>query len=205
MNDKQFYPADGTRERSPHHPRDLRYEPNTMGIDSGDYRLDERGGFAEDWVGATTIADLPALAQSPDWEDRLRAEILRQRTRITLPDGFPCIYELAESPSRSNTLHPRPRPWVVSPDEEMLAELLPVYQELWDHQTRQWGPGSRRVFALGHLDGLSPRRVYRLGTTAAQVVGATMLAHTDLYHTAPEHIRVLHPMYNVWKGRGRSA
>ncbi|KQU35792.1 hypothetical protein [Rhodococcus sp. Leaf233] len=205
MNDKRFYPADGARERSPHHPRDLRYEPNTVGIDSGDYRLDERGGFAEDWVSAATMADLPSLAQSPDWEDRLRAEILRQRTRITLPEAFPCIYEVAESPTKAKALHPRPQPWVVSPDEGMLAELLPLYQELWDHQTRQWGPGSRRVFALGHLDGLSPRRVYRRGTTVAQVIGGTMLVHTDLYRTAPEHLRALHPMHEVWAGRSRPA
>lgn len=200
MNDNGSHPSNYTQDRSLHRPRDLRYEPNPVGIDSGDYRLDERRGFDEDWVSETSLADLPALAQSPDWEDRLRAEILRQRTRITLPDGFPCIYEVADSPHQANVLHPRPRPWVVSPDEGMLAELLPLYQEMWDHQTRQWGPGSRRVFAFGHLDGLSPRRVYRRGTTAAQVIGGAMLLHTDLYRTAPEHIRALHPMHKVWAG-----
>lgn len=180
--------------------RSLTYTPNNVGIDSGDYRLDERMAFVEDWVSQTSLPDLAHLATSPHWEDRLRAEILRSRSRISLPDGFPCIYETPDSPSQERLLHPRPKAWVVSPDESMLTELLPVYQELWDHHTAQWGQTSRRVFALGHLDGLSPRRVYRPGTTVAQVIGGTMLLHTDFYQTAPDYIRAMHPMHDVWTG-----
>lgn len=180
--------------------RGLSYEPNNVGIDSGDYRLDERGAFSEDWVSQSSLADIVELSESPNWEDRLRAEIIRSRARITLPDGFTCIYETPGSPSQSGFKFPREKAWVVSPDEEMLADLLPVYQDLWDHHTRQWGDASRRVFALGYLNGLSPRRVYRPGTTVAQVIGGTMLLHTDFYQTAPDYIRAMHPMHDVWTG-----
>lgn len=72
---------------------------------------------------------------------------------------------------------PRPFPWVVSPDENMLQELLPLYQELWDCYTSQWGPQSRRVMVFGHLNGLSPHGVYLPGITKEQIIVRTIIMH----------------------------
>ena len=140
------------------------------------------------------------LTQSPDWEDRVRATSLyaSQRNEITLPDGFPCIYEPATSPRRATATRPRPEPWVVSPDEAMLHELLPLYEELWGAYQAQWPKSPKRIFEVGRLNGLSPNGVYRPGTTPAQVIANTMLTHTGMYATAPQHIREMHPMYERW-------
>lgn len=187
--------------------RPLGYLHTKPGIDQGrydmgDFELRYGKSFASDPVGSATVEDLAALMVSPNWEDRLRAEIVRARINVTLPDDFPCIYETPDSPHRSGTKDPEPNPWVVSPDIDMLTTLLPLYQELWDSYTNQWGPDSRRTFAVGRLDGLSVRGVYRPGATPEQVIGSTMLTHSRMYGTAPEHLRVMHPWHAQWtKGR----
>lgn len=176
----------------------LVYEPSKAGIDTGDYEL-LTSRFSNDMVGDAEIEDLHYLAVSPDWQDRVRAEILRRDISITLPDGFPCIYETADSPNNSKSLNPRPQPWVVSPDTEMLHRLLPDYQELWDSYTSQWGSGSRRIFAVGLLDGVAPNRVHRPGTTPETVIGSTLLTHeAAMYATAPERLKRMHPLYKTW-------
>lgn len=178
---------------------ELVYEPTRAGIDTGRYDVSTpRYGFDSDPVAAAGVTELARLATSPHWQDRVRAEVLRQEVKITLPDAFPCIYETADSPTQAGLKYPRPKPWVVSPDIEMLTALLPDYQELWDSYTSQWGPGSRRLFAVGRLDGLSPRGVYRPGTTPERVIGSTMLTHTGLYGRAPERLRRMHPQHAQW-------
>ena len=132
---------------------------------------------------------------------------MRKRIRVTLPDGFPVIVETAESPNKQRDLHPQPHPWVVSPDIEMLHELLPDYQELWDGYTSQWGASSRRAFAVTRMDGLSPNGVYRPGTTPAQVIGYTMLRH-EMYGRALERLKAMHPQHAQWtrsNGQGPEA
>lgn len=173
----------------------LRYRPNSAGIDTGRYDLGSLGGFTDDPVTHAGLTDLASLATSADWEDRVRAEVLRQRLTITLPDQFPCIYETPGSPNLARNKHKRPQPWVVSPDIDMLHALLADYQELWDSYTAQWGPTARRTFAVGRLDGVSPHGLYRPSTTPAQVIGSTMLTHTDMYRHAPERLRQVHPRH----------
>lgn len=140
------------------------------------------------------------LSLSEHWEDRLRAEALRQAAgrNITLPDGFPCIYEPADSPRRATSNYPQPFAWVVSPDDAMLIELLPLYRELWAAYEAQWPNSPHRIFEFGRLDRLSVRSVYRPGTTVQQVIGSTMLTHTDMYRTAPAHLKTMHPLHEQW-------
>lgn len=175
----------------------LSYAPSTGSL-ADRYDVDEDRSFSDDPVAYATLSDIADLAASPHWEDRIRAEVLRERTKITLPDQFPCIYETADSPRKAGHKYPAPSAWVVSPDIDMLTALLPLYQEVWDAYTSQWGPNSRRTFAVGHLDGLSPRGVYLPGTTVEQVMGRTMQTHTDFYRRAPEHIKVMHPQHASW-------
>lgn len=168
----------------------ITYRPNTAGIDTGRYNVtgilvDE---FRGDVVLESDIDDLAALAASESWEDRIRAEVLRNRLTITLPDQFPCLYETPDS--RRRTDH-RPHPWVASPDMDMLVELLPDYQELWDRYTARRGLSHRRIFAVGRLDGIPPYRLYRPGVTAANVIGHAMLEVPEMYHTAPERLRAM--------------
>lgn len=146
------------------------------------------------------------LAQSPRWEDRLRAEALRQAAaeRITLPNGFPCIYEPADSPRHADSKYPRAFVWVISPDEAMLHELLPLYRELWAAYEAQWPNSAHRTFRFGRLDRLSVTSVYRPGTTVQQVIGSTMLTHTDMYRTAPAHLKAMHPQHEQWTSRKES-
>lgn len=177
---------------------DLTYKPTGANPGSPRYDVDEARAFAGDQVAYATLTDLPDLASSPHWEDRVRAEVLRERTKIVLPDQFPCIYETADSPHQAGVKYPKPSPWVVSPDIDMLTELLPTYQEAWDAYTAQWGEKSRRTFAVGRLDGLSTRGVYLPGTTPEQVMGHTMLVHTGIYRHAPEHIKAMHPQHASW-------
>ncbi len=179
-------------------PRDLRYVPLAVGHDLGRYDLRTGRLFAGDEVMSTPIDDMVALSRSTHWEDRVRAELLRDNYEIVLPDGFPCLFETPNSPKQSGHQHPKPKPWVVSPDIAMLEALLPDYQELWDSYTSQWGPDRRRVFAVGRLDGLSTSGIYRPGTTPEQVIGSTMLTHTDMYRRAPERLRAMHPMHATW-------
>ncbi|WP_026534626.1 hypothetical protein [Arthrobacter sp. H14] len=88
--------------------------------------------------------------------------------------------------------------WVVSPDEEMLRELLPLYRELWASYEAQWPHSPDRVFELDRLDGVPPHQVYRSETTVEQVIGATMLTHSEMYRTAPQHLRRMHPSHTHW-------
>jgi hypothetical protein len=177
---------------------DLAYTPTTVGIDTGKYDVGQFANYRGDTVSEATVRNLADLATSEHWEDRIRAEVLRERIEIRLPDQFPCIYETADSPSRAGLAHPRPNPWVISPDIDMLHALLDDYQELWDAYTSQWGEKSRRTFAVGRLDGLKPHGVYRPGTTPEQVIGSTMLTHTDMYGRAPERLRAMHPQHATW-------
>lgn len=142
--------------------------------------------------------EVARLSVAEDWQDRVRAEALREAAHesITLPDQFPCIYDV-----NSHHRIPSYRAWVVSADADMLEALLPLYQELWDAYKSQWPekPADERMtFAVGAMDGLSPRGVYFPGTTAEEVIGKTMLVHEGMYRLAPEHLRVMHPLHSQW-------
>lgn len=187
----------------------ITYTTSTALYDDRRYIIDQVNThmrFAKDPVYATALdQDFPTLAtvmlsQSPAWEDRVRAANLytSQRDLITLPDDFPCIYEPATSPRQAGVRFPQPHPWVVSPDEAMLCELLPLYQELWGTYEAQWPNSPMRHFEVGRLSGLSPNGVYRPGATPSQVIANTMLTHTGMYATAPEHLRKMHPQYEQW-------
>lgn len=189
--------------------RPLAYTPSTVVLDDHHYgvaNVNAAASFTGDGaLEHATASELPTLqtlllSLSPHWEDRIRAAVLRveQREAITLPDGFPCIYEPADSPKKAGLLRPAPFAWVVSPDEEMLHELLPLYRELWDAYENQWPHTPNRTFEVGRLNGLSPRGVYRPGTTPADVIGQTMLVHRDMYRTAPDHLREMHPLNEKW-------
>ena len=171
----------------------------TVGGSSHSFRYD--GPFQAAQGAGDTLFEALLLAASPHWQDRVRAEALlaAEHRPVTLPDGFPAIYEVEDSPNKARNKYRTRDPWVVSPDEAMLIELLPMYQELWDAYTAQWGPASRRVFAVGRLDGMSPRGVYRPGTTPEQVVGETMITHGDMYQRAPQHIKEMHPLHESWE------
>jgi hypothetical protein len=150
----------------------------------------------------TEIPSLQAvlLSLSPHWQDRIRAAALKEsfRDEITLTDGFPCIYEPATSPRNKGHLRPSNYAWVISPDEEMLHELLPLYRELWGSYEDQWPHTPNRTFEVGRLNGLSPFGVYRPGTTPAEVIGQTMITHTEMYRRAPEHLQRMHPLHEQW-------
>lgn len=176
------------------------YTPSAAGLDLHRYDIDARL-FRNDSVAQGTAADIHPLASSPDWEDRIRAEVLRSSLSITLPDQFPCIYETADSPNhmRHRAKLAKPFAWVVSPDFDLLNAVLADYQELWDGYTAQWGPSARRTMAIGRLDGLSTHGVYRPGTTPEQVLGRTMLTHSDMYRHASERLKQMHPQHAVWQ------
>lgn len=175
---------------------DLVYQPPKPDVayDSHAFDLSHYGNHWQNDIvnDLDPLDDLVDLAKSGDWQDRLRAEMLRNRLKIVLPPQFPCIYEVPESPNLDGRQTHDPA-WVVSPDVDMLNQLLPDYQELWDCYTAVWGPTSRRLFAVGWLDGIKPHRVYRPGTTPADVIGNTMLIHTDMYARASERLQAMHP------------
>lgn len=188
----------------------IEYTPDEVGLDNHRYSMDSvntlRRYSVDEQIQNAAHAGLPhveiaVLAQSPHWKDRVRAAAVRASLyeEITLPDGFPCIYEPANSPRMARVLSPRPQAWVVSPDEGMLRELLPLYRELWGAYESQWPTSPNRHFEVGHLDGLSPNGVYRPGTTAADVIGATMITHDGIYARAPEHLRAMHPLHTQWE------
>jgi hypothetical protein len=111
-----------------------------------------------------------------------------------MPDGFPCIFEPADSPKKADVLNPQPFVWVASLDERMLHELLPFYRELWGAYENQWPHSPHRTFEVGLLDGVATHGICRPGTTPAQVIGQTMLTHPDMQRTAPAHLRAMHPL-----------
>lgn len=185
---------------------DLNYTPSSrlnlrydLGATDSAYRFRDDKVIADTTVYSnvdTIFHTIGELSISEDWQDRVRAEALREAAyrRITLPDHFPCIYD-------ANTTHEPARVWVVSADSDMLETLLPLYRELWDAYNSQWPeqPAERRRdFVFGYLDGISPRGMYRPGVTAEQVIGDTMLTHEGMYRLAPEHLRVMHPLHPQW-------
>jgi hypothetical protein len=198
--------AAGAQDASP-----LSYAPSTALRDNHRYDLANVNTALpfrdDDTIESAAAAELPPLetlllSLSPRWEDRIRAAVLRleQHQSLALPDGFPCIYEPADSPRNEGVLRPRPHAWVVSPDEGMLHTLLPLYRELWAAYENQWPHSPNRTFEVGRLDGLKPYSVYRPGTTPEQVIGETMITHTDIYRTAPEHLRRMHPLHEQRTG-----
>ena len=176
----------------------LHYRHRPIGDDSHIFDVSFTADYSEDPVDGMSLGDLPRLTASPDWEDRVRAQVLLGRRHVKLPDQFPCIHETPDSPSHRGHVPRALFAWVISPDIEMLRALLPVYQELWDAYTSQWGPSSRRTLAVGRLDGLDPQRVYRPGTTPAQVIGHALLVHDGMYQRAPEHLKAMCPRHEQW-------
>lgn len=182
---------------------DLGYKPrpyNDHVYDLADVNVGMR--FADDPVVASAantpenlLLESHRLSSSGHWQDRIRAEILRREAKeaITLPDGFPCIYEPADPHYATR----RPFVWVASPDADMLQRLLPYYQELWRAYASQWPGKVERTLLFGHLDGLPTTGVYRPGTTHEQVIGDTMMTH-NMYALAPEHLRRMHPQHEQW-------
>lgn len=174
----------------------LSYKPNSAGIDTGRYELSHHN-FRDDQVATWSLDEIAYFLTSGHWEDRIRAELLRQHRRVTLPDQFPCIYETEDSPNQQrSSAHFRLHAWVKSSDISLLQAVLDCYQELWDCYTSQWGAGARRTFAVGLHDGLDPHGVYRPGATPAQVIGSTMLTHPDMYRRASERLKRMHPNHD---------
>lgn len=131
----------------------LSYKPNSAGIDTGRYELSHHN-FRDDQVATWSLDEIAYFLTSDHWEDRIRAELLRQHRRVTLPDQFPCIYETEDSPNQQrSSAHFRLHAWVKSSDISLLHAVLDCYQELWDCYTSQWG-GRRSP----HLRGRAPRR-----------------------------------------------
>lgn len=158
---------------------------NTLRPYRGDHALVGAAG-AED-----PFLEMLLWKESPHWEDRIRAKALYLDLsgEITLPDGFPCIYEPADSPKRQGSNNPRPFVWIASADEDLLRDVLPLYRELWTSYEDQWPTSPNRTFELGRLDGVSPYQVFRPGATVADVIGATLLTHTEMYARAPKHLQ----------------
>jgi len=134
------------------------------------------------------LALLPGLLVSPYWEDRVRAKYAARAIQhmATMPDGMIAIYEAPESPNlhdRGGT-PARGSVWVQHPDPKVLEELLPMYQALWDGYTAQWGPASRRVFALGPVSGARVNVVYLPSVTADEI-----LKRTASRHDMPRHLQ----------------
>jgi hypothetical protein len=154
----------------------IRYNPGTVG-DSHRYDVSGYGYFDADDVAHMGFEDIAPCATSPCWEDRVRAAYLMKHIEVTLPDGFICLYETADSPNHSRNIVRRDDPWVVSPDADMLTALLPEYQWMWDGYTAKWGSGARRTFAVGPLDGVPAYQVYRPGTTVEDVLLSTARRH----------------------------
>jgi hypothetical protein len=181
----------------------LSYTPSTVLMDNHQYKIESVNAssrYEDDAMfQRSDLDDLPflevaLLSYSPHWEDRIRAAVVREMVRdeITMPDGFPCIYE----PAKSN--RNAPFVWVASADETMLQELLPLYRELWSAYEDQWPNTPNRVFEIGRLNNVSPHGIYRPGTTPEQVIGETMITHSDMYRRAPEHLKKLHPQHASW-------
>jgi len=184
----------------------IAYAVSESSRDDHRYTFQHGGSFeGDDVFDRAAAAELPAvqatlLSLSPRWEDRIRAAAVREsiRTEIVMPNGFPCIYEPADSPNNAGHLYPRASAWVASPDLTMLQELLPLYRELWSAYQGQWPGSPKRAFEVGTMNRVSPGGVYRPGTTPAQVIGETMIIHEDMYRTAPAHLREMHPLHAQW-------
>lgn len=194
---------------------DLAYLPSTALLDTKDYKLDgvnalypfRNDGVLQSAAGAEDpFTEMVLLEASPHWQDRIRAKALHLNLadEVTLPDGFPCIFEPVDSPRNARHVNQRRFVWVASPDEDMLHELLPLYRELWAAYENQWPTTPNRSFVVGRLDGVSPYGVFRPGATPADVIGRTMLTHDGMYARAPEHLKRMHPRHEDWT-RSRSA
>lgn len=195
---------------------EITYKPSKVVIDDRAFKIESvntLSPFRYDGVIAQAAdRDIPSLqvlllALSPHWEDRIRAAALQGhlRNEITMPDGFPCIYVPADSPSNVQISRPSPFVWVASADEAMLHELLPLYRELWGAYEAQWRHTPNRTFVVGRLDKVAPYGVYRPGTTPAEVIGQTMLTHQGMYKTAPAHLRQMHPLHEQWTSSQKTA
>lgn len=188
---------------------DLAYTPSTALLDTKDFKLEgvntlspfRNDGVLQAAAGAEDpLVEMLLLEASPHWQDRIRAKAMHLTTAngIRLPDGFPCIYEPANSPRNERVLNPRPFIWVASPDEDMLHELLPLYRELWESYENQWPSTPNRTFEVGRLNGVAPYGVFRPGATAVAVIARTMLTHDRMYARAPQHLREMHPLHERW-------
>lgn len=210
MNTNEIHSAiTGLTARTPA-PQELEYIRSSIGIDTHRYEIESVNALDrypnDERIHAAiraphAHAEVAILAASPNWEDRIRAIAVRAALSrdITLPDSFPCIFEPAGTPNVAAWPRTSPFPWVVSPDEAMLRELLPLYRELWAAYENQWPHTPNRHFEVGRLDGLSPAQVYRPGTLPSDVIGTTMLVHDGMYARAPEHLRAMHPLHAQWE------
>ena len=45
---------------------------------------------------------------------------------------------------------------------------------------------------------LARRHRLKVIEDAAEVIGQTMLTHTGMYRTAPDHLRQMHPLHSIW-------
>jgi hypothetical protein len=141
--------ADPVYDASPHgRPR---YD---YSVNAGRFRADP--AMAGD--RAERAARLPELIVSPHWQDRVRAEAIIESLRVTLPDDFPCIVEAEWSPnlrdgqSLSSPYRLSQHVWVAHPDDDLLHDLLPEYQAMWDACVTM--PRFRRVFAIARVSGV---------------------------------------------------
>ena len=178
---------------------ELKYKPNSTPdmYDNGRYDIQGYGRFYADDVAGMSWEDIAPCAQSPLWEDRVRAAYLMHHLEVVLPDGFPCIYEVDDSPNLNRTwsdgskmrLQPRwDRVWVKHPDVIVLRAALSEYQWMWDQYTNQWGDTARRVFAVDHLNNVQPHGLYRPDSTVDQIL---QNAHNLHSIPLPERMREL--------------
>jgi len=132
--------------------------------------------------GEFPFVEATLMAMSPHWQDRIRAAVIHNNIArpIAMPPKMFCIYEPADSPKKANLLNPRTTVWISSTDEQMLTELLPIYQRMWAAYENQWPTSPNREFTLGQLDNVEPYRVYRPGTTIEDVISSTLIAHSGM-------------------------
>lgn len=175
---------------------DLIFTPSTAVLDTREYELDGYSAWQGDPVSSMDATNLVALMESPHWQDRVRAAELMRRIKPTLPDQFPVIYERADSPSNNRDGVPNPHArefhWVKHPIIGVLHDTLAQYQAIWDAYTDQWGPGSRRLFAVGLRDQVSPYRVFRPEATTQDVLSGAFLTHRDMIGLQSVEVKAAH-------------
>ncbi|WP_277209200.1 hypothetical protein [Isoptericola croceus] len=168
---------------------------------SSDHRYDPSHG-ARKFAGEPTLdgspveraARLPAMIESHDWADRVRAAAILEslRSDLTLPDGFPVIVEVSSSPNLVRWPRPEYVParhvWVAHPDVEVLRGLLDDYQAMWDGYTAQWGPNARRLFTVAGVDGVSAGGLYRPEASPDDVLRQTAQVH-GMQRWLPQRLR----------------